>query len=63
MLENVRLSVSEILGVLVDTLTTDNKYSHLDRNNLPEAIQLQLSKKQKIFIYIFPAYLISTSNV
>ena len=63
MLENVCLSLSEILGVFVNTLTTDNRYSYLNRNNLPEAIQLQLSKKQKIFTYIFAAYLISTSNV
>ena len=48
-LENIRLSVSEILGVFVNTLTADDNYSLNNRKNLPQPIQLQLSKKPKIF--------------
>ena len=32
--ENIRLSVSEIVGVFVDVLTADNKYSLHNMNNL-----------------------------
>ena len=49
-LENVCLSISEILGVFVNTLTADDKYSLRNRKNLPKPIQLQLSKKNKIFL-------------
>ena len=48
-LANIRLSVSEILGVFVNTLTADDNYSLNNRKNLPQPIQLQLSKKPKIF--------------
>ena len=50
-MENVRLSVSEILGVFAITLTNDDKYSLRNRENLPEPIQLQLSKKNKFFLH------------
>ena len=45
--ENIRLSVSEILGVFVSTLTAEEKYSLRNRNNLSQHIQLQWSKKEK----------------
>ena len=49
-LENVRVRVSETLGVFVNTLTADDKYSLCNRKNLPQPIQLQLSKKNKFFL-------------
>ena len=59
---NARVSVSEILGVFVNTLTSDGKYSLLNRQNLPQSIQLQMSKIQKSFSQFFAQYLKSTSN-
>ena len=50
-LEKIRLTVSQILGVFASTLTADDKYSRRHRSNLPKPIQLQLSKKQKIFLH------------
>ena len=46
-LENIRLSVSEILGVFVNTLTADDNYSLNNRKNLRLPIELQLSKIEK----------------
>ena len=49
--------ISKILGLFVNTLTANDKYSLLKRGNLTEPIQMQLSNKQKIssnfFWYIF----------
>ena len=59
-LENVRLSVSEILQVFVKTLTADIKYFLCSRKNLLQPVQLQLSKK--LFFHFFAAYLKSTSH-
>ena len=44
-LENVRLSVSEIVGVFVNTFTAVDNWSFCNGGNLPEPTQLQLSKK------------------
>ena len=59
---NARVSVSEILGVFVNTLTSDGKYFLRNRQNLPQSIQLQMSKIQKSFSQFFAQYLKSTSN-
>ena len=61
-LENVRLSVSEILEVFITTLNADDKYSLRNRKNLLHSFQLQLSKKQKISFESFATCLKSTSN-
>ena len=37
--------ICKILGLFVDTLTTDDKYSFLNRDNLIQSIQMKLSKK------------------
>ena len=58
-LENVRLSVSEILGVFVGTSTADDKYYLRNKKNSLQPIHLQWSKKQKTFC---TAYLKPTSN-
>ena len=39
--------------VFVNTLTVDDKYSLLKRNNLMQPIQIQLSKKQKMCSHFF----------
>ena len=43
------LVISEILGLFLNTLTTDEKYSLRNSENLSESIKMQLSKKQKTF--------------
>ena len=61
-LENGRLSVSEILEVFITTLSADDKYSPRNRENLPHSVQLQLSKKQKIYFESFATCLKSAPN-
>ena len=51
-LENIRLSVSEILGVFVYILTADDMYFLCNRKNLRQPIQLKLWKKQKIDLIV-----------
>ena len=43
----------KILGVFVDTLTADENYSLLNRDNLKHHIQMQLSQKQNTFSNFF----------
>ena len=62
-LENTHLSVSEIVGVFVNTSTVDNKYSLRKRKNLQQPIQLQLCRKRKYFSEYLAAYLKSTSYI
>ena len=45
--------ICKILGLFVDTLTTDDKYSFLNRDNLIQSTQMKLSKKQKPFFDFF----------
>ena len=52
-LGNVRLSLSDTLRVFVNTLTADNKYSLRNSKNLLQPIQLQLTKKLRIFFFNF----------
>ena len=37
------LVISDVLGLFVNTMTDDDKYSLRNRKNLPESIQMQLS--------------------
>ena len=53
---------SKILGLLVNTLTADYKYSRSNRENLPLPNQVQLSKKRKTLCCNFIAVLKSTLN-
>ena len=43
---------SEVLGLLVDTLTANYEYSRSNGENLPLPIQMQLSKNPKHFAAI-----------
>ena len=62
-LENIRLSVTGILGVFVNTSTAKDKYSLGNRKNSLQPIQLILFQKQKYFSQFFATYLKSKSNV
>ena len=43
----------KILRLFVNKLTADDKHYVLDRDNLREGIQMQVSQKQKIFYNFF----------
>ena len=47
----------QILGLLVNTLATDEKYPVPNRENLTIPIQMQLSQKQKTFSEFFAEFL------
>ena len=45
------LVLCKILGLFVNTLTDDDKYSLLYRDNLTQQIQILLSQKPKTFFF------------
>ena len=51
------LVICKILGLFVNTLTGDDKYSLLTMDNLTQQIQMQLSKKQKALSQFFSTFL------
>ena len=50
----------KVLKLLVKTLTDDEKYSLLHRENLSQPIQILLYQKRKAFSQFFSAFLKST---
>ena len=54
------LVLCKILRLFVSTLTDDDKYCLLYRDNLTQAIQILLSPKQKTFSQFFSAFFKST---
>ena len=52
----------KILSLLVNTLTDNDKYSLLYRDNLTQPIQILLSQKQNTFSDLFSAFLKPPSN-
>ena len=56
------LVLRKILTLFVNTLTDDDKYSLLYRDNLTQPIQILLSQKKKTFSEFFSAFLKSTLN-
>ena len=50
------------LQVFVNTLTADDKYSPLNRDNLTQPIRTQLSQKQQAFSEFFLAFSKCTLN-
>ena len=56
------LVLCKFLGLFVNTLTDDRKYSLLYRDNLTQQIQILLSKKPKTFSEFFSAFSKSTLN-
>ena len=51
------LVISEILGLFVNTLTADDKYSCRNSENLRQPIQVQLSNKDETFFEFFASFL------
>ena len=62
-LEKFLLLTCKILGLLVNTLATDEGYPILNRDNLMIPSQMQLSQKQKTFSQFLIPYLKSSSNL
>ena len=56
------LLTCQILGLLVNTLATNEKGPVLNRDDLSIPIQIQLSQKQKTFSEFFAAFLKSRLN-
>ena len=48
---------SAVLGLFVNTLTADNKYSRCNVHNFAKQVQTQLSQKYKPFCQLFIAFL------
>ena len=56
------LVLCKILGLFVNTLSEDDMYCLLYKDNLLQPIQILLSQKQKTFSEFFSAFLKSTLN-
>ena len=56
------LLICKISRLFPNTLSADGKYSLLNRDNLTQPIQMQLSRKQKTFSEFFSAFLKSSLN-
>ena len=56
------LVLCKILGLFVNTLSAEDKYCLLYRDNLTQPIQILLSQKQKTFSQFFSPFLKSTLN-
>ena len=56
------LVLCKILGLFVNTLTDDDKYSLPYRDNLTQPIQILLSQKRKTFSQLFSQFSKSTLN-
>ena len=56
------LVLCKFLRLLVKTLTDDEKYCLLYRENLTQPIQILLSQKRKLFSQFFSAFFKSTLN-
>ena len=56
------LVLCKISGLFVNTLSEDDKYCLLCKDNLLQPIQILLSQKQKTFSQFFSAFLKSTLN-
>ena len=57
------LVICKISRLFPNTLSADGKYSVLNRDNLTQPIQMQLSQKQKTFYEYFCAFLKSSLNL
>ena len=54
--------INKILRLFVKTLAVNDKHYRLNRDNLTQPIQIQLSQKQKTFSQFFFAFLKSILN-
>ena len=55
--------IHKVLRLLLNTLTVNDKHFLLNRKNLKQPIQMQLSEKQKTFSEFFFAFLKSALNL
>ena len=60
--KNSLLVVRKISRLFPNTLSADGKYSLLNRDNLTQPIQMEVSRKQKTFSEFFSAFLKSSLN-
>ena len=60
--KNSLLVICKISRLFPNTLSTDGKYSLLNRDNLTQPIQMQLSGKQKTFSEVFCEFWKSSLN-
>ena len=56
------LVLRKILGLFANTLSEDDRYCLLYKDNFLQPIQILLSQKQKTFSQFFSAFLKSTLN-
>ena len=56
------LLICETLGLCLNTVTADDKYSLWNSENSPKPIKMQLYREQKYFRQISAAFLISISK-
>ena len=54
------LVICEILGLFLNTMTADDKYSLCNREGSPELMPMELLQKQMTFSFFFCAFLKST---
>ena len=57
------LVIQKILSLFVNTLTVNDKYYLLNRDNLTQPIQMHLSEKQKTFSQFFFAFIVCILNI
>ena len=55
--------IHKVLRLLLNTLTVNDKHFLLNRKNLKQPIQMQLSEKRKNFSELFFAFLKSALNL
>ena len=60
--KNFVLVICKISRLFPNTLSADGKYSLLNKDNLTQPIQMQVSRKQKTFSEFFSAFLKSSLN-
>ena len=53
--------IFKTLGLFVNSLTTEDKHSLLNTDNLAPPIQIEFAKKQKLSLEFFSAFLKSRS--
>ena len=53
------LVIFKMLKLFVNTLTADDKYYLLNKDNLTEPIEMKLSKKKKLFFNFFNIFQIT----
>ena len=61
-LKKFLLVIWKIWRLFLNTLSADGKYSLLNKDNLMQPIQMQVSRKQKTFSEFFSAFLKSSLN-